>query len=102
MKGTARRRARPPGSSWFVYLVRCQDGSLYTGCTNDLLRRVAAHNAGKGARYTRSRRPVTLVYSQKVRGRSQALSKEAGLKRLTRAQKLALVAGRGRRAGRRT
>lgn len=76
---------------WFVYLVRCRDGSLYAGCTNDLGRRLAAHNAGRGARYTRARRPVTLAYWVGVRGRARALSKEAQLKQLSRAQKLALV-----------
>lgn len=77
---------------WFVYLVRCRDGSLYAGCTNDLGKRLAAHNAGRGARYTRARRPVTLAYWVGVRGRARALSKEAQLKQLSRAQKLALVA----------
>jgi putative endonuclease len=77
---------------WFVYMVRCADGSLYTGCTNNLTRRVAAHNDGKGARYTRSRRPVTLVFRRRVKDRGAALSQEARLKRLTRAEKLALVA----------
>jgi len=76
---------------WVVYVVRCADGSLYTGCTNDLARRLHAHNAGKGARYTRSRRPVTLVYREGVKDRSKALSREAKVKQLTRAQKLALV-----------
>lgn len=52
---------------WFVYIVRCRDGSLYTGATNDLDKRVRAHNAGKGARYTRSRRPVELVFSRRAR-----------------------------------
>jgi putative endonuclease len=75
-----------------VYLVRCRDGSLYTGCTNDLARRLAAHDAGTGARYTRSRRPVTLVYWVGVRGKPRALSREARLKQLSRAEKLALVA----------
>jgi putative endonuclease len=76
---------------WFAYFLSCADGSLYCGCTNDLNRRVAAHNAGKGARYTRSRLPVTLVWKKGVEGRSQALSLEATLKGLSRAQKLQLV-----------
>lgn len=88
---TAERHAR---ERWFVYLVRCRDGSLYAGCTNDLAQRLAAHDAGRGARYTRSRRPVTLVYWEGVRGRSRALSKEARLKQLSREEKLALVARR--------
>lgn len=80
--------------SWHVYIVRCADDSLYTGCTNDLLKRVAAHNAGKGARYTRSRGPVQVVWSVRVKDRSAALSREARIKQLTRAEKLALLAKR--------
>ena len=57
---------------YFVYLLRCADGTLYTGCTNDLDRRLAAHNAGKGAKYTRSRRPVVLVYREQAAERSAA------------------------------
>ena len=78
-------------ASWHVYIVRCADDSLYTGCTNDLLKRVATHNAGKGARYTRSRRPVKVVWSVRVKDRSAALSREAKVKQLTRAEKLRLV-----------
>jgi putative endonuclease len=77
--------------SWHVYMVRCADDSLYTGCTNDLTRRVAAHNAGKGARYTRSRRPVKVVWTVRVKDKSAALSREAKLKQLSRAEKLLLV-----------
>ena len=82
---------------WHVYMVRCADDSLYTGCTNDLDRRVAAHNSGKGARYTRSRRPVRVVWSVRVKDQSAALSREAKLKQLSRAQKLALVARKSKR-----
>ncbi len=60
---------------YFVYLLRCADGTLYTGCTNDLDRRLAAHNAGKGAKYTRSRRPVVLVYREQAADRSAAPSR---------------------------
>lgn len=77
--------------SWHVYMVQCADDSLYTGCTNDLGRRVAAHNAGKGARYTRSRRPVTVVWTVRVKDKSAALSREAKLKQLSRAEKWVLV-----------
>lgn len=77
--------------SWRVYMVRCVDGSLYTGCTNDLVKRVATHNAGKGARYTRSRLPVELVWNVRVKDRSSALSREAKLKQLSRVEKLKLV-----------
>jgi putative endonuclease len=78
-------------ASWFVYLLRCADGSLYTGCTNDLERRLGQHNDGRGARYTRSRRPVVLAWRRRVKDRPAALRLEARLKRLTRAEKLALV-----------
>ena len=87
--------------AWHVYMVRCRDGSLYTGVSNDVDARVARHNAGKGAAYTRARRPVVLVWKRRVRGRSAALKAEAALKRLTRAEKLEL-AGQRRRAKRRS
>jgi putative endonuclease len=74
-------------------MLRCRDGSLYTGATNDLGRRLAAHAAGRGGRYTRARLPVALAWSAPARGRSGALRREAALKRLTRAEKLALIAG---------
>ncbi len=84
------------GGSWCVYLLRCRDGSLYAGATNDLARRVERHAAGKGARYTRSRLPVQLVYRERCGTRGAALRREAALKRLPRPEKLALVAARGR------
>ncbi len=79
------------GQRWFAYFVRCADGSLYAGATNDLEKRVATHNSGRGARYTRSRLPVKLVWSRKVADRSKALSLEARLKQLSRAEKLQWV-----------
>ena len=80
-----------------VYLLRCRDNSLYTGMTNDLARRLAAHRAGKASAYTRSRRPLRLVYREIVRDRSGALRREAAIKRLPREAKLALIrTGRGR------
>ena len=75
----------------FVYLLRCRDGSLYCGWTDDLERRLTAHNAGKGARYTRSRKPVRLVWSEELADRSAALRREIAIKRLTRAQKMVLA-----------
>lgn len=78
-------------SLWSVYMLRCGDGSLYTGCTNDLPSRVAKHAAGKGARYTRSRPPVKLVYAEDAADKSAALRREAALKRLTRREKLVLL-----------
>jgi len=88
--GGAGGRLTPRGS-WRVYFLRCGDGSLYAGATNDLARRVARHAAGKGGRYTRSRLPVVLVYDEPLRGRGAALRREAALKRLSRTAKLALV-----------
>ncbi len=78
-------------ASWSVYIVRCVDGSLYTGVSNDVVARVLRHNAGKGARYTRSRRPVKLVWRKRVKDKSAALRLEAAMKKLPRAQKLLLV-----------
>ncbi|MHB8872101.1 MAG: GIY-YIG nuclease family protein [Myxococcaceae bacterium] len=78
-------------------MLRCVDGSLYTGATNDLERRLARHRAGKGAAYTRSRLPVRLVFSEPAGEIGTALRREAALKRLTRAQKLELIRIRTRR-----
>jgi putative endonuclease len=72
--------------------VRCRDGSLYCGWTTDVVARVQAHNAGRGARYTRSRLPVELVWWESCADRSAALRREAAIKRMTRRQKLALAA----------
>lgn len=85
-------------SSHFVYLVRCADGSLYTGYARDPQAREQAHNRGRGARYTAGRRPVTLVYAEPCDSRSAALRREHELKRWTRAQKLALITAADRSA----
>ena len=77
---------------WFVYVVRCRDGSLYTGVSTDVAGRVAVHNAGKGARYTRARRPVVVVHVERKRSRGNALKREAAIKALSRAEKLDLLA----------
>ena len=77
---------------WCVYLIRCGDGTLYAGMTNDLERRIAAHESGRGARYTRGRGPLTVVHVERKRSRSSALKREAALKRLDRRAKLALLA----------
>ena len=76
---------------WTVYILRCGDGTLYTGCTNDLSRRLNAHQSGRGAKYTRSRLPVVLAYREEVPDRSAALRREAAIKRLDRRGKLALI-----------
>jgi putative endonuclease len=75
-----------------VYIIRCQDASLYSGITTDLARRIHEHNhTARGARYTRSRRPVEVVYTEQYPSRSLALQREAALKQLSRDQKLALI-----------
>jgi putative endonuclease len=79
---------------WLCYLVRCADGTLYCGVTNDLGRRLDAHNAGKGARYTAGRRPVRLVWSEPCGTRGDALRRELAVKRLPRERKLLLVGSR--------
>lgn len=76
----------------YVYLLRCADGTLYAGWTNDPDARLAAHNAGQGAKYTRGRLPVVRVYLERCASRNEALRREAAIKRLPRAQKLALIA----------
>ena len=77
--------------TWFVYLMECADGTLYAGATTDPARREREHNAGAGAKYTRARRPVCLVYQEACPDKSSALRREAALKRLTRAEKQALI-----------
>ena len=80
----------------FCYMLRCADGSLYTGWTKDLEQRLQTHNAGRGGKYTRSRLPVELVYREKFETKEEAMSREWHLKRLTRQEKLRLIAGAGR------
>ena len=82
---------------WHVYMVRCSDGTLYTGVAKDLEKRIEAHNSGKdGARYTRSRRPVNLVYSEQAESKSAASRMEYQIKRLPRAKKKRMVEDRVR------
>ena len=76
--------------NWYVYMLRCSDGSLYTGCTDDIERRFSCHNSGKGAKYTRSRLPVTLVYQEEFSDKIEAQKREWAIKQLTKAQKEAL------------
>lgn len=74
-----------------VYILRCGDGSLYTGCALDVEKRLAAHQSGKGAKYTRSRLPVELAYKEACGSKGDALRREAAIKKLTRAQKEELI-----------
>lgn len=76
-----------PRARWLVYMLRCCDGSLYTGITTDLDKRLRAHQAGKASRYTRSRLPVTIAFTESQPTRSAALIREAAIKRLSRPQK---------------
>jgi putative endonuclease len=77
--------------TWYTYIVRCSDGTFYTGSTNQIKARVNAHNSGKGAKYTRSRRPVTLVWKRRCKSRGAALSLEHKIKRLSRGEKEAMI-----------
>lgn len=83
------------GSRWWLYMLRCADGTLYTGITTDVERRLAEHNSGKGAKYTRSRRPVEVVYREPCPDKSAALRREIAVKRLSRAHKCKLMEGNG-------
>ena len=76
---------------WYVYILRCADGTLYTGMTDDVTRRAEVHNSGKGAKYTRGRTPVEVVYSEECETYSAALKREYAIKQLTRKEKLYLI-----------
>lgn len=76
---------------YWVYILRCRDDTLYTGITDDVERRLKAHNSGKGAKYTRGRGPVELVYREEQPDKSAALRRERAIKKLTRTEKLALI-----------
>ena len=91
----------PGAGGWFVYILRCADGSLYTGITKDLGRRCRQHNEGTASRYTRSRRPVRLAYQEAHPDQGSALRREAAIKALSHREKEAIIrrARRGRRAG---
>jgi len=77
--------------SWQLYILRCGDGTLYTGITDDLPRRLKAHRSGKGAKYTRGRGPLELVYREDCPDKSAALRREIAVKKLSRQEKLALI-----------
>ena len=78
--------------AWFVYMLRCADGSLYTGYTDDVQRRLTTHQSGKGAKYTRGRGPLELVYWEQLATQSDALKRERAIKTLSRPEKLNLIA----------
>jgi putative endonuclease len=77
--------------AWHVYIIECSDGSLYTGITNDLDKRITAHNDGRGAKYTKSRRPVRLRYSERATDRKNASQREYTIKSLRKAEKMRLI-----------
>jgi len=83
--------ARLPVEGWIVYIVQCADGSFYTGITKDVVRRCRQHNAGTASRYTRSRRPVKLVYQEDQPDQSSALKREVAIKEMTRREKMAMI-----------
>ena len=78
---------------WCVYILKCSDGSLYTGISNSLAERINTHNSGKGAKYTKSRLPVTLVYKEYTNDKSRSLKREIEIKKLTRSRKIELING---------
>ena len=80
-------------ATWYLYILRCGDGTLYTGITTDVEKRLEMHRSGKGAKYTRGKAPLELVYQEQCGGHSEALKREAAVKKLTRQQKLALIQG---------
>jgi len=80
-----------PEVTWFLYLIRCKDGALYTGITTDVDRRFAEHQSGKGAKYLRGKAPLTLVFQQKIGSRSAALKAEASIKKLSKADKETII-----------
>jgi predicted GIY-YIG superfamily endonuclease len=90
-KKDRKTKAKPSGEKWIVYIVRCADSSLYTGITKDVTRRCQQHNAGTASRYTRSRRPVKLVYQEAHPSQSSALKREVAIKTMTRREKLAMI-----------
>ena len=84
---------KPKPQSYFVYIVRCSDGTLYTGSSTDVAKRVERHNKGKGAKYTRARGPVVLLWSKQMPSWIEAAREEHRIKQLSRKQKEALIAG---------
>src|SRR6187397_1066888 len=89
------------GQQWYVYIVQCVDGSFYTGITKDVKRRCQQHNAGTASKYTRSRRPIKLIYQEVHPSQSSALKREAAIKAMTRSEKLTMIKQRKQPATRR-
>ncbi len=91
MQVKEKRASFKNAEQWTVYILRCKDGTLYTGITKDIERRVKQHNDGKGSKYTQSRRPVKVVYKEKKMGRANALVREAEIKQYSKEKKEELV-----------
>ena len=91
MQAKAKRGPKRRGEKWFLYILKCRDASLYTGITKDIERRLKMHSEGKGARYTRTRLPVEMVYQETCRTRTEALVRECAVKALPKPRKLALI-----------
>ena len=83
--------AMTKNSQWYIYIIRCADDTLYTGISNHLEKRIDSHNAGNGAKYTKGRGPVELIYKEKSQDKSTASKREAEIKKLTRKEKLKLI-----------
>src|SRR5947199_10668933 len=98
MPRTGRKATAKPSEEWFVYMVRCADGSLYTGIAKDVTRRCQQHNAGTASRYTRSRLPVELLYHEAHPSQSSALRREAAIKAMDRRGKLTMLRQRKKAA----
>ena len=91
MQAKEKKSPRRGREKWFLYILRCSDLSLYTGITKDIPRRFKMHSEGKAARYTRTRRPLEIVYQEKCRTRTHALVRECEIKAFPKAKKLALI-----------
>ncbi len=91
MQTKEKKSRKKRGEKWFLYILKCSDQSLYTGITKDIERRFKMHLAGKGARYTRARRPLEVVYQETYKTRTQALVREYFVKTLPKTKKLALI-----------
>jgi len=91
MRAKEKKRPKKRAQRWFLYVLRCNDHSLYTGITKDIERRFKMHAAGKAARYTRTRRPLEMVYRETCKSRAEALIRECAVKALPKHKKLALI-----------
>jgi len=87
-----------PDKVWFVYILRCSDGTLYTGITKNLKARLETHNTGKGAKYTKARLPVKILYSEEVPSKSNALKRELAIKKMSKTQKEKLATSKQKTA----